>query len=156
MYCFKCGKKLDENYNCPNCDPAFKTDIVIEDLPPVESGSRRTGFVPALVGVIMSALALVFFFVADVFVGLLLPGAFDDYYTQKLSLTAGIFLFLTFAFCAVSLFLGIKSIRTFIREKREGRKTPIATLVVGIAGTSVSAITGIAFCFLYGTFLIFC
>jgi hypothetical protein len=159
MFCRKCGKQIDyEAEFCKECqemDAFFgenkptveEPSLIVEQEKPVLEGNRKEGFGKALTSTILGVLA---YFLVSVALGLLMglkdikPEAFNyDYvaYEAACDLIQGIAIVITIIAIGLaipSLILGIKSIKCFIKQKREGKVKPIATLILGIVGLAAS------------------
>ncbi len=144
MYCQKCGTELNQDGRCENCNPSPYTPEFIEEPireaePKASNGSRMTGFGKALTAMILSFVAFVFAYASLIALGTFM-GAFESsdylYDYEYIASTVGVCSFFALSsvgLCIPTIILGIQSIKTFIREKKAGRLTPIATLVLGIA-----------------------
>ena len=153
MYCRKCGKYIynsDAMYceDCEEMDSFFGESKNAEETPsytyqrpsynpaptrvePVYSapkGNRKEGFGRALASTILSTISFVLAAAAYVYV-----------LDTSMIGTAVILFILALASAIPSLVMGIKSINCFKAACREGRVKPVATLVLGIVGLSMSA-----------------
>ena len=141
-YCRKCGKKLEDNAElCENCrnEELVFGDGSEEVTSAVSQAGKKDGFVKALLSVILPYAASVLFgVVLGVIIGF---GLLDT--LQKAGIVIVGMLFI--APMVISIIFGIQSIKAFVRNKREGRAKPIATLVLGIIGLATSASSVIMF-----------
>ena len=163
MYCNKCGKYIE--YDAPICREceaneaaqAPKKDYYIDEninaydgeveIEPADAHNRMYGFGPALTSTILSFVGFIFSYIS------LFGFVFEEMAVSLVLILFGI------GFSIPSIILGIKSIVTFVRRKREGAAKPIPALVLGIngaifAGTSffilgIAAIIATAFASVY-------
>lgn len=110
-------------------------------------GNKKEGFGKALTSTILGVLA---YFLVSIALGLLMGLADISYadfnydrvaYEAACDLIQGIAIVITIIAIGLaipSLILGIKSIKCFIKQKREGKVKPIATLILGIVGLAAS------------------
>ena len=164
MYCRKCGKYIygDAMYceDCEEMDSFFGESKNAEETPsytyqrpsynpapkrtePVYSapkGNRREGFGRALASTILSVVA---FFISVVAFSLA-PFALEDYAYGYLGSGPAFFVatmvvsVIALIFAIPSLVMGAKSIGCFKAACRAGKVKPVATLVLGIVGLSMS------------------
>ncbi len=139
MYCSKCGKQIDYQATvCNECKAAEAaatggyyyagpTGTPVTPVTPVQS-TRMVGFGKALAGTILGFVGVYFAAFAMVF-AMLSPVA--GVVLNIFGLTLGI----------LSLVFGIQSIKTFKALKNGAGGSPIATLVLGIAGTVFAGFT---------------
>lgn len=135
MYCINCGKQIEEGTLCPECAEQRTNETVKPTEAPVvqnekampEPQNRMYGFGKALAalftgvgGVIISYLTVIF--------AALIPTAYPLFLMGSIALTV------------LPLIFGISSIKTFINRGRNCSK-PVATLVLGIVGISLTFIT---------------
>ena len=138
MYCFKCGKKLDENNRCPNCEPAYTQTVYAQPTyaqnVQVDNGSPKTGLSKAIAGAVWSFRASMISYVALV---MLYAYAFiypsDEYLIFGMCVSCVIHGVIALGLSIPGLILGIKSMCVFQAEKSAGRTKPVATLILGIA-----------------------
>lgn len=141
-YCRKCGKKLEDNSGlCENCrnEELVFGDGSEEIMSTVSQEGKKDGFVKALLSVILPYAASVLFgMVLGVIIGL---GLLDTLQKSGIVIVGMLFI----APMVISIIFGIQSIKTFVRNKREGKAKPIATLILGIIGLVTSASSIIMF-----------
>ena len=166
MYCNKCGQEIDPNVGyCTNCEQneTFFSESVtpepkttnngtqpnVQTPKPEQPGDKKFGFGKALTATILGVIATVIMYLA-MSVGLafleeadgLSPYEYNiaDYAMIGIVISM-LFLVIADALAIVALILGIISIRTFIKRKKEGYAKPIPTLILGIVGTASAAST---------------
>lgn len=163
MYCRKCGKQID--YDSPICkecqeelihsisqvEPKVEVKEVVQPQQaqkPQPQGSRMEGFGKALTSTILGVVSYVLVLFAFIFI--VAGGAardatmYDEYaYSSATSMfSLGIVcMMISIGLAITSLILGIKSIKCFIKQKKEGKVKPIATLILGITGVAGSGLT---------------
>ena len=119
----------------------------------VVKGDRKVGFGKALTSTILAAVA---YFAVVIAIGLLGGEAIYDF-EYYISLDAGypeliypvggdfvavlVCLGVAIGLAIPALIMGIQSMKCFFRQKRAGKAKPVATLVLGIVGMALSAIT---------------
>lgn len=126
-----------------------------------KEGSIMAGFGPALTGTILSVVGFIFVLIAFVMGTMvaaseIVPGDAISYYEtlypdtvflaqemiQPLKSAGWFFWISGIAMTIISLILGIKSIKTFVKAKREGlRKKPIPALAIGINTIILAGVT---------------
>ncbi len=152
MYCKKCGKFIDYDADmCVECQqataqsaPEQNTEVVyaqpvqpIVESKPVEEGSMTTGLGKSIASAILGFIGYIFAFVAI----MMLSEAVEYSYDTSGIIGGAVALFIIALGLSIpGLILGIGGMRTFFNEKNAGRKKPIPTLIVGIAGMSLSAL----------------
>ena len=130
-YCTKCGRMTDGSSElCENCrneelifgdETATATEVTVDDYK--KKVGRMDGFGKALTSAILGNVA-------------------NSILGSGLGLTTGSSdaSFLVFSFVMalapmiIAIIFGIKSIKTFVRNKKMGLAKPIATLILGIVG----------------------
>lgn len=153
MFCNRCGKQID--YDATVCNECLQEERRrMEEAQRVNAehnanptpypakekeGSVMTGFGKALASTIMGFVGEVFVIIA-LYCGLILLGVSTDpslvstfefeYFLGVAIMTVLISVGLAIA----SLILGVKSLKLALAEKKEGRKFPIPTMVLGICG----------------------
>lgn len=165
MYCRKCGKQIDYDAEfCHECSeveahfgaeapkanepqqaqtaqqtpysqmpPAWQAQAQFQQQAQAQKGSVMTGFGKALASTIMSYIGFIFSFLAF--------GGFAEAidYGDESMLGASVVLFMiTLGLCIPALIMGIQSIKTFSRAKKNGEKKPVPALVLGICGVVFS------------------
>ena len=125
-YCNKCGKEILSGELCSDC--AAAQNNAAEDII-VAPQSRMNGFGKALTSTILSVVGFIFFYVA-----MLLSIA---------SPIAAVFGFIfSLPLVIIPMIFGIQSIKVFKRTSAPDPK-PVATLVLGIVGLAMSALTAL-------------
>lgn len=148
MYCSKCGKQIDYNaLVCKECENAEMISVETEPKPYVQPiiGNRKEGFRHALISTIVGSitffLSLIALSVASVALEEYANSLFYNNFHKGISTVSTVLAFLCIGGAIPALILGIMSIRCFICAKNEGRAKPVATLVCGIVGVVMSALT---------------
>ena len=157
MYCRKCGKQMD--YDAPVCKECeemanfFGNGAPIAPTPekPAPVGSRMEGFGKALTSTIIGVVSFIVVLIAMVLITAAITedAVYDSYYGYYYSYSnassmVGVCTALSLICCGavvVALIFGIQSIKCFIAAKRSGAVKPIATLILGIVGVVMSALT---------------
>lgn len=147
MYCRKCGKQIDYDAlickECENAEMFFGGTEPETYVQPVTD--RKEGFGRALtatiVGSISFFLSLIAMSIATVALEGYANGSYYGYSGGGISAASIILSFLCLGGAIPSLILGIKSIKCFICAKNEGLVKPVPTLVCGIIGVVMSAMT---------------
>ena len=128
MYCKKCGKfTYNQDGLCEDCKTKESVNTTNNvDTPPVyteeeKSADRRLGLGGAIASAVMGFVAFIISYIS-IFLSALIP---------VLSL---ILMVAVIVLGILSLTKGIKSITIFIKNGKEKRARPIATLIVGIGG----------------------
>lgn len=151
MYCKKCGKFTDNQDGlCEDCKTKESVNTTNNvdtlntvDTPPVyteeqKSADRRLGLGGAIASAVMGFVAFIISYIS-IFLSALIPVL--SLFLMVAVIVLGI----------ISLTKGIKSITIFIKNGKEKRARPIATLIVGIGGIVFS---GFAFLFTIISFFI--
>ncbi|MBQ3064494.1 MAG: hypothetical protein IJC99_06840 [Clostridia bacterium] len=137
MYCSKCGKQIDYNATvCNECSAVgggyydygtAPAAAPAQPATPVPS-TRMVGFGKALAGVIVGFVGI-YMAVFAMIVGMIFPVV--GVVLNMIGIALGI----------LSLVFGVQSIKTFKALKNGPGGSPIATLVLGIAGTVFAGFT---------------
>ena len=98
------------------------------------------GFGRALASAILGTVASILMLVGFYIVLFALEFAVDDAGKLGLATLEWSFILISVAPIVLSIVFGIKSIKTFSINKKEGKAKPIATLILGIAGLANGAI----------------
>lgn len=143
MYCRKCGKQID--YDAPICNECRTAENVFDALSnngfsqPI--GDRKEGFGRSLTSTIIGGITFFLSLISMAIISVALQEITYGYYSGG-SIVISIFLSVSCLGGAIpAMIFGIKSIRCFIVAKNDGRIKPIATLVCGIVGLVLSALT---------------
>lgn len=143
MYCRKCGKQID--YDAPICNECRDAEIFFGDSSNKDFsqpiGDRKEGFGQALASTIIGAIT---FFISLIAMTIITIAIEEITYGYNGGGSIGISIFLAVSCLGgaiPAMIFGIKSIKCFIAAKRDGRIKPIATLVCGIVGLVLSALT---------------
>lgn len=161
MYCRKCGKQID--YDSPLCKECEDLETFFGETPqeqpsqPSQSaqytqyaqaqpaqpvGSRKEGFGKALAATIMSSIAFFISLIAMTLVSEALTSYAFGYEDVEGIIGASVFMsMLCLGLSIPSLIMGIQSMKCFFRAKNAGRLKPVPTLVCGIVGVVMSALT---------------
>ena len=137
MYCTNCGKLLEDGDKfCTGCGAKIEQEV--QPSQPAQCNCEKPKREPVSsaktgLGAAITAAALAC-------VGLLMA-SLDK-----------VLAFVGLALAIPSLILGIKSITVFGREKRAGRKKPVATLVLGIVATAFAGVIATIFSYWLGVF----
>ena len=159
MYCRKCGKQIDyDAHLCKECQEEVINASLVEKetvvkapekvvvvQKPASVGSRMEGFGGALTSTILGVVAFILAYVALIFLIAGFNGGYYDgleggVYFSGIFSVGVFFMILALVLGIVSLVLGIKAIKRFRRQSREGKVKPIATLILGIAGVGWSGL----------------
>ena len=148
MYCRNCGKELtqDSRY-CPYCGTYALTSESAAEQSTAEASSCTEASeqpkAPAASGVkcavasTIVAVGSIFAFFISIIWGVALSTAYPE------SALAGLLIFLTVlavaASSVIAIVLGVKSIKHFIKVKKEYGEKQVTTLVFGIIGCSVGS-----------------
>ena len=122
-------------YSAPNNQQYYYTNpntayTPYQTQPPVSGGNpKMRGFGKALTSAILSFASYIFSAITNGIAVSELPGA------------TVVFLMMTLGMAIPALIMGIKSITTFTSAGKQGQPRPIATLILGIVGVAMTAIT---------------
>ncbi len=152
MFCTQCGRQIENGTICEDCakkqelmgNTTFVSEAkdgvtVTATTPPTPvapAGNKKAGLKKAIIGAVIAFVALIIVsFGTGLLTGAMELAAFGDISIEEydimfsISMTISVFGLIA---CVPAIILGISSIKTFIKEKRETNVKPIATLIVGI------------------------
>ncbi len=107
---------------------------------PKENSGRMDGFGRALASAILGTVASILMLAGFYTVLFALEFAVDEAGKIALAVSGWVYIIISVAPIVLSIVFGIKSIKTFSINKKEGKAKPIATLILGIAGLANGAI----------------
>ena len=166
-YCRKCGKQIETNDEyCEECrnqsiygnggttqqqsrdyrheqfyqQQFYQQPCGRQDSRPEENNGRMDGFGRALASAILGTVASILMLAGFYTVLFALEFAVDEAGKIALAVSGWVYIIISVAPIVLSIVFGIKSIKTFSINKKEGKAKPIATLILGIAGLANGAI----------------
>lgn len=146
MYCTNCGRQIESGTICPECaqtianrntysEYANHTPYNAEYGQPKNTGSRMLGFGKALTSTILSTVGFIFAYIA--FIAILSARLSPLGSAAASGAAFGVLTVFSLPMHIISLVFGISSIKLF----RTATPKPIATLVLGINGLEMSALS---------------
>lgn len=163
MFCTQCGKEIENGTICEECAEKLslmkettslneengETPVVFVEQPTIQApvGNRKAGLTKAIVGAVIGFIALMIVSIGSgLLSGALELAALGEISVQDYDIIFGLSMVVSVVgllACIPTIILGIASIKTFLREKRETNTKPLATLIVGIV-----SLTWVASCVL--------
>ena len=166
VYCDECKIKLEQTEQKDHYFDDTKTNSQssFSQQPIKQVGSVKDGLKSGIIGLIMAIIAGAIIGYALVFMVYCAEFHFAEYLTfedyfsiieyippelvtlfEKMPYLSLIFGGISLPFSVIGLVFGVKSIKTFIKAKKEDRKKPIPTLILGIFATYQSVIAIFSF-----------
>ena len=166
VYCDECKIKLEQTEQKDHYFDDTKTNSQssFSQQPIKQVGSVKDGLKSGIIGLIMAIIAGAIIGYALVFMVYCAEFHFAEYLTfedyfsiieyippelvtlfEKMPYLSLIFGGISLPFSVIGLVFGVKSIKTFIKAKKDGRKKPIPTLVLGIFATYQSVVAIFSF-----------
>ena len=145
MYCSNCGKPIESGTKCYDCLKATYNPTPKKYIRPKynfepDPDNAMYGFFKALVSTILAVMAGVWTYIVADHISSSTVEQYGKVYVMLDPNSTFISLLVPIPFIIVSIIFGIISIRTFARRRVTCEK-PVVTLVLGIVGICISALS---------------